>query len=129
GFVIPVLAFVVAGVAAVWWMAPSTPTTLEGDAGVPVAVDPPSIGDVRLPPEPGDAGSGEGMDGASPPVVTDAPHPTTHEREEAAKDALWRARRALAAGDVDAARDALREAEGFDPGNPDIAELRATLDP
>ena len=48
-----------------------------------------------------------------------------HEREEAAKDALARAREALEAGDVAAANVALDAAAEFDPSNPDIAELRA----
>ena len=50
-----------------------------------------------------------------------------HEREEAAKDELARARAALETGDVVAARAALDAAEGFDPSNPDIEDLRTQV--
>lgn len=53
---------------------------------------------------------------------------TPHEREEAAKDALDRARDALRDGDVDGAREALAEASRYDPGNPDIQELQSAID-
>lgn len=49
------------------------------------------------------------------------------EREEAAKDAIERARRALAAGDVVVARLALEHARSLDPSQPDIAELDRAL--
>ncbi|MFK8004032.1 MAG: serine/threonine-protein kinase [Polyangiales bacterium] len=52
---------------------------------------------------------------------------TPHDREEAAKDALDRARALLADGDADGARAALAEAERFDPGNPDVDDLSAQL--
>jgi predicted Ser/Thr protein kinase len=52
---------------------------------------------------------------------------TAHEREEAAKDALGRARRLLAAGDRDGARQALEQARHFDPGVADISQLEAQL--
>ena len=52
---------------------------------------------------------------------------TPHEREEAAKDALDRARDAVRAGDAAGAEAALAEASRFDPGNPDIDELREEL--
>ena len=52
---------------------------------------------------------------------------TPHDREEAAKDALDRARALLADGDVDGARAALAEAERYDPGNPDVDDLSAEL--
>jgi serine/threonine-protein kinase len=47
-----------------------------------------------------------------------------HEREEAAKDELARARSALERGDLTEAAAALERANTFDPSNPDIAELR-----
>jgi len=47
-----------------------------------------------------------------------------HEREEAAKDELARARIALERGDLTEAAAALERASTFDPSNPDIAELR-----
>ncbi|UCF47572.1 MAG: serine/threonine protein kinase [Myxococcales bacterium] len=47
-----------------------------------------------------------------------------HEREEAAKDELARARSALERGDLTEAAAALERASTFDPSNPDIAELR-----
>ena len=47
-----------------------------------------------------------------------------HEREEAAKDELARARKALEDGDVAAAEAALDRAAEFDPNNPDIGVLR-----
>jgi serine/threonine-protein kinase len=79
-----------------------------------------------------DAGAGADADaGAEAGVDTDASAGaeagvlSPHEREEAAKDALARAREALQSGDLDAANAALDEAAEFDPSNPDIAELRA----
>ena len=54
---------------------------------------------------------------------------TPHEREEAAKDALFRARFALEDGDRAEARRALDEARRYDPENPDIAALEARLAP
>ncbi len=48
-------------------------------------------------------------------------------REEAAKDALDRARAALADENAEAARRALDEARRFDPENPDIEELDHAL--
>ncbi|MEM9067050.1 MAG: serine/threonine-protein kinase [Myxococcota bacterium] len=45
------------------------------------------------------------------------------EREEAAKDALDRARDAIADQDAEAATEALEEARRYDPENPDIEEL------
>ncbi len=50
---------------------------------------------------------------------------TPHEREEAAKDELARAREALREGDVAAAQAALDRATEYDPSNPDIEALRA----
>jgi serine/threonine-protein kinase len=47
-----------------------------------------------------------------------------HEREEAAKDELAIARDALDRGDLVGASAALERASGFDPNNPDIAELQ-----
>jgi hypothetical protein len=68
-----------------------------------------------------DTGVDTGAAAASPAM-------TPHEREEAAKDALDRAREAIEDGDADAARGALEDARRFDPGNPDIAELTRRLD-
>lgn len=53
-------------------------------------------------------------------VVTLSPH----EREEAAKDELARAREALSRGEVTAAGLALEKAAELDPSNPDIEALR-----
>jgi serine/threonine-protein kinase len=50
-----------------------------------------------------------------------------HEREEAAKDELERARAALERGDLSEAAAALDRASTFDPSNPDIAELRKQI--
>jgi len=80
---------------------------LEPDAGPPQDLEEPDAG-------PLDAGPTlEAMD--------------SHEREEAAKDALDRARDAIADGDGGAAREALEEARLYDPENPDIAELEARV--
>ena len=56
-----------------------------------------------------------------------APALTPHEREEAAKDALFRARFALDEGNLAEAREALAEARRYDPENPDIAALEQRL--
>ena len=69
-----------------------------------------------------DAGSAGAAD-AEP--ATDAMSP--HEREEAAKDELERARAALETGDLATANAALDAAAELDPTNPDIADLRARL--
>jgi hypothetical protein len=50
-----------------------------------------------------------------------------HEREEAAKDELGRAREALQRGDLVEAAAALERASRFDPNSPDISELREQL--
>ena len=59
------------------------------------------------------AGTAAGPDSLSP-----------HEREEAAKDELAIARDALDRGDLESASAALERASGFDPNNPDIADLQ-----
>jgi hypothetical protein len=83
-----------------------------------------------------DAGVDGGTD-AGPPAVPDAgvdtgaPDPLAdmdpHEREQAAKDALERAREALGAERFDDARRWLEDARRFDPENDDIRELEAQL--
>jgi serine/threonine-protein kinase len=50
-----------------------------------------------------------------------------HEREEAAKDQLARARAAIREGDLDAAGLALDAAKALDPSNPDVEELRSEI--
>ena len=57
------------------------------------------------------------------------PEPTLspHEREEAAKDQLARARAAIEEGDVATATSALDAAAELDPTNPDIDALRAEV--
>jgi serine/threonine-protein kinase len=50
-----------------------------------------------------------------------------HEREEAAKDQLARARAAIQDGDMTAASNALDAASELDPSNPDIDALRAEV--
>ena len=52
-----------------------------------------------------------------------------HEREEAAKDELERARAAIERGDLAEAAAALDRASAFDPNNPDIAELQMQIPP
>lgn len=80
--------------------APSSPPTRDGDAGVAVGTD-------------------AGATTASP-----EPALSPHEREEAAKDELDRAREALINGDLASVQAALDRAESLDPSNPDIDELR-----
>ncbi len=60
-----------------------------------------------------------------PETDTEAVPLTPHEREEAAKDELARARKALEEGDVVGAEAALDRATEYDPTNPDIEALRA----
>jgi serine/threonine-protein kinase len=78
----------------------------------------------------GDAGTGTDA-GADLRTGTDTGAGTgslsPHEREEAAKDELDRARAALERGDLEGASAALERASAFDPHNPDIAELQAQL--
>jgi hypothetical protein len=71
-----------------------------------------------------DGGVVEDRDGA----LSSADMLSPHEREEAAKDELARARAALAEGDLTTASSALDEASALDPSNPDIEELRVRLE-
>ncbi|MEZ4250686.1 MAG: serine/threonine-protein kinase [Polyangiales bacterium] len=93
----------------------------ERDAGDPIT----DAGVVPLGVDTGPAVIDAGIDTgpASAPIAM-----TPHEREEAAKDALDRARDAIRDGDVESARGALDDARRFDPGNPDIAELERRID-
>jgi serine/threonine-protein kinase len=77
-----------------------------------------------------DAGAGTGTDtgtdaGTAGDTGPDSLSP--HEREEAAKDELGRARAALERGDLAEAAAALERASAFDANNPDILELREQL--
>jgi serine/threonine-protein kinase len=75
-----------------------------------------------------DAGTDTGADAATGAGTdTGADLLTPHEREEAAKDELARARKALQDGDVEAAEAALDRATTYDPSNPDIEVLRSEL--
>ena len=67
-----------------------------------------------------DADAGTGAD-AGPNSLS------PHEREEAAKDELGRARSALERGDLAEAAAALERASGFDSNNPGITELRQQM--
>ncbi len=91
------------------------------DSGTGIVLEDAGLQDVGI-----DAGPPEAVD-AGPPD-TGASELTPHEREEAAKDALDRARAAISDRDADAAREALAEARRYDPGNPDIRELTARID-
>jgi len=63
------------------------------------------------------------------PERGDEPVPLSpHEREEAAKDQLARARSAIQDGDLSSATSALDAASELDPSNPDIEVLRAEID-
>ncbi|MFT5356852.1 MAG: serine/threonine protein kinase [Polyangiales bacterium] len=84
------------------------------DAGVEVQDAEPADGD-------------EDADAEELDAEADVAAMTPHDREEAAKDALDRARALLADGDTDGARSALAEAERYDPGNPDVEDLSAQL--
>ena len=71
-------------------------------------------------------GGADGAVGQAPSLDAGLPR-TAHEREEAAKDALARARRLIRSGDMEQARAALEEARRYDPGNPDILALEVEL--
>ena len=89
----------------------------------------PSITDTGI-----DAGADTGT-GAGTGIDTDAgteadagPESLSpHEREEAAKDELGRAREALERGDLAEAAAALERASTFDSNNPDVDELREQI--
>lgn len=89
------------------------------DAGAVVAIIDASAQDVV------DAASEDADVDAEPDAGT--PQLSPHEREERAKDALDRARDALAEGDIETARAALDEARRYDPENPDIIDLSREL--
>ncbi|MEC7520443.1 MAG: serine/threonine-protein kinase [Myxococcota bacterium] len=59
--------------------------------------------------------------------VIDVASMSPFERDEAAKDAVDRARQAIEDGDLDAAEQALRRARLYDPGNDDIPALEEDL--
>lgn len=73
-----------------------------------------------------DAGTGTSTE-ADASIGTGTGALSPHEREEAAKDELGRARAALERGDLQEATAALARASAFDPSNPDIAELRGQV--
>jgi len=96
------------------------------DAGAVDLADAPAAADAEADEE--DAGGGDELDAGVAVGAGAAPVPlTAHEREEAAKDALARARRAMANGAWDVAEAALADARRFDPGNPDIDREAAEL--
>ena len=106
------------------------PVVLTADAGVPDGgIDAGSTNALQTEI---DAGVDLGAEENPPPDLGEpdaGPIPMTpHEREEAAKDALDRARAALRDGDIEEARGALAEASRYDPGNTDIQELQTTID-
>jgi len=73
-----------------------------------------------------DTGTGTGTDaGTEADAGPESLSP--HEREEAAKDELGRAREALESGDLAEAAAALERASTFDPNNPDVDELREQI--
>jgi hypothetical protein len=107
-----VLVLTIGILAALWLM-------LDPGAGTDTGTDPGA-----------DAGTDAATDADAATATATATDPdplSPHEREEAAKDALSRARTGIEAGDTAAAAEALDTAEALDPGNPDIAELRAKL--
>ena len=59
--------------------------------------------------------------------VIDVASMSPFDRDEAAKDAVDRARQAIEDGDLDAAEQALRRARLYDPGNDDIPALEEDL--
>jgi hypothetical protein len=75
-----------------------------------------------------DTGTGTGTDTGTGTGADAGPNSLSpHEREEAAKDELGRARSALERGDLAEAAAALERASGFDSNNPGIAELRQQM--
>jgi serine/threonine-protein kinase len=83
-------------------------------------------------PTPIDTGPDAGVDTAAPTAADTAADAgpdslSPHEREEAAKDELERARAALERGDLAEASAALDRASAFDSDLPDIAELRQQI--
>lgn len=95
-------------------------------AATSLMVDPadPATSPTAAPAPKVDAGVVPGDDGGAA-ASPEPPGLSPHEREEAAKDELDRARRALAEGDLASVRAALDKAESLDPSNPGIDELRA----
>ncbi len=96
------------------------------DAGADVALDVSEATDASEDVTEVDSGAQDAADDVSPDVPEEA-EMTPHEREEAAKDALDRARAALFDQDFAAARASLAEARRLDPGNSDIEGLERLL--
>jgi len=112
------------GVLAALWIAVQNCETSRIDAGA--VTDAGTLSDAGASEEAGmhaGAGIGDASTGADAGPSALSPH----EREEAAKDELARAREALEQGDFGAAATAIDRARQFDPSNPDIDELEARL--
>lgn len=73
-----------------------------------------------------DAASDAAVDGGDG-ALAELAQLSAFEREERAKDALDRARRAIERGELEAAGAAIDEAERYDPEHPDVAALRRRL--
>ncbi len=101
---------------------PAPVVALDGGAVREVSADAPAAEPAPTPASPMDGGTEAKADGGSAQAAErdELAAMTPHEREEAAKDALQAARRALEQGDHAAARQALERARRFDPTNPDI---------
>jgi hypothetical protein len=122
-----VMTLMVGVVAALWVVAQNCQTAgmkaLELGGGADAGIDAGTVADAGAV-----ADGGTGADaGAGPSSDAGAIVLSPHEREEAAKDQLARAREALQARDFEGAASALARARQFDPQNPDIAELEARL--
>jgi hypothetical protein len=63
----------------------------------------------------------------APPALPDITGMSAHDREEAAKDALARGRRASERRDSNGVLAAIREARHYDPENPEIEDLEDRL--
>lgn len=130
---VPFLMMLAVGILFASWVAVEncrmTPASTIADAGTDAGIDT----DADAEPDAGigtdtdadtDAGTGTST-GADTGTGSGSLSP--HEREEAAKDELERARTALQRGDLVEVRAALERASAFDPTNPDITELREQM--
>ena len=120
----------VVGVGVVAYLAPSAPAL--PDTEVPIAkADDPKRRAPNVAADGGTLGDAALLSDAGLPAPDAGVQPPSNlspcEREERAKDALERARKALEAGDPQAAGRALDEAARFDPEHPDIPVLRRRL--
>ncbi|MCA9580645.1 MAG: hypothetical protein KC416_02550, partial [Myxococcales bacterium] len=133
GFGLSAMALLAVGLGAVflWGKGPSPVDTGDGGTtdGAPSSAGIASTRPARVLSGNKDAGARADGGVGAPESPEPGPTMTAHDREEAAKDALAKARRAYDGEDWPAAAEALARAKALDPENPDVQDLERRLKP